>query len=356
MFDQAEIDAMELALREARRGGKLVFPNPKVGAVIIDDSGRVVASGHHSCCGAPHAEREALASAGNVKGMTMVVTLEPCCHHGRTPPCVEAIEEAGLSRVVIGMEDPDPQVSGRGMEYLRSRGIEVETGLLFGEVKELNEVYLHHRRTGRSFLHLKMAGTLDGRSAATDGSSRWITGSESRKRVHEYRRSSHAILVGGNTALQDNPSLTARGVDCPDELQPARIIFTDRELPGDLHVFDLPGRTVVACDEPVTVPDGTELWDGMSSLEKLLTKTAEEGLGLVLCEGGGTLAASLIRAGLVDRFSIFTAPALLGAGGSPVIGDLGVASIDGMMRLEDVTVTRTGEDTLTEGRFVYRSD
>jgi len=347
---------MELAVQEALKGGKLVFPNPRVGAVIIDRAGKIVAAGHHSCCGAPHAERDVLAKAGDVSGMTMVVTLEPCCHHGRTPPCVEAIEAAGISRVVIAMVDPDPQVSGRGIEHLLSRGLDVETGLLEDKARELNPVYLHHRSTGRSFLHLKMAGTLDGRSAAADGSSRWITGPESRKRVHEFRRSAHAVLVGGKTAAADDPSLTARGVHCSEDLQPVRIVYTHMDLPAELKVFNSPGRTVVACSKPVQVPPSAELWDGISSPGDLLRRTAHEGFGLVFCEGGGTLAASLIKNRLVDRLSIFTAPALLGASGFPLMGDLDTATIDEIIRLQDVTVTRTGDDTLTEGRVVYGSD
>ena len=347
---------MEIALQEALKGGKLVFPNPRVGAVVINAGGNIVAAGHHTCCGAPHAERDALAKAGDVSGMTMVVTLEPCCHHGRTPPCVDAIVESGIRRVVAGMEDPDPQVSGRGIEYLRANGIEVETGLLEEQAKSLNAVYLHHRRTGRSFLHLKMAGSLDGRSAAADGSSRWITGSESRRRVHEYRREAHAVLVGGGTAMADNPMLTARGIECPDEMQPVRIVYTDAPLSPELKMFTTPGRTIVACSRPVPVPRPSEMWLGIDSPEELLKKAADEGLGLVLCEGGRTLAASFLRAGLVDRISIFTAPALLGESGVPLIGDIGVAAIDEMLRLQDVSVTRTGEDTLTEGRVVYRAD
>ena len=355
MFSDAEIRGMELALQEAKKGGKLAFPNPLVGAVIIDSAGEVIASGHHSCCGAPHAERDVLSKAGVVSGMTMVVTLEPCCHHGRTPPCVEAIIASGIKRVVVAMEDPDPQVSGRGTQYLLARGLDVETGLLESRARELNSVYLHHRKTGRSFLHLKMAGTLDGRSAAADGSSRWVTCAESRKRVHEYRKGAHAVLIGGKTAVTDDPSLSARDVDCSDVLQPVRIVYTGTDLPFHLKLFHSPGRTVVACDSPVRIPGAAELWDGIRSPSQLLKRTADEGLGMVFCEGGATLAASLLSRRLVERISIFTAPALLGAEGVPLFGELGVATIDDIIRLQDVKVCRTGEDTLTEGRVVYRS-
>lgn len=347
---------MRLAIEEARKGGKRVFPNPRVGAVVLNTGGAVISTGHHPCCGAPHAEKNALQNAGDVSGMTMVVTLEPCCHHGRTPPCIEAIENSGIKRVVVGMVDPDPRVRGKGIEYLTARGIEVETGLLEDEVGELNRVYLHHRKTGRSFLHLKMAGTLDGRSAAADGSSRWITSVESRRRVHEYRRDSHAVLVGGNTAAADDPSLHARDVNCSDDLQPVRIVYTGRELSPDLKIFREPGRTVVACDKPVKVPPSAELWHGIRSPDDLLRRTAEEAMGLILCEGGRTLAASLIRSGLVDMISIFTAPSLLGQSGLPLLGELNVNTIDEIVRLQDVRVTRIGEDILTEASVVYRAD
>lgn len=347
---------MRRAIEVARAGGKRVFPNPLVGAVILDSSGNTVSEGYHACCGAPHAEQDALNRTGDVKGCTMVVTLEPCVHHGRTPPCVEAIVNAGIRRVVVGLVDPDPRVSGRGIEYLRSRGLEVETGPFEEEIRELNRTYLHHTATGRSFLHLKMAGTLDGRSAAADGTSRWITGGESRKRVHGFRKDAHAVLIGGKTAAADDPLLSVRAIDCSEEEQPVRIIYTDFELPAGLKLFNTPGRTVVATGSNISAPPSAELWTGICSPEDLLRKTAEEGLGLVLCEGGKTLAASLIVNGLVDRLSIFTAPALLGADGVPLLGTLNVKTIDGMLRLRNVEISRIGDDILTEGQIVHRAD
>jgi len=356
LYTPFEKRAMELALREALKGGKAVFPNPMVGAVILNAGGDVVSSGHHACCGAPHAERDALSKAGDVRGMTMVVTLEPCCHHGRTPPCAEALAEAGIKRVVAAMVDPDPQVSGRGIEYLRSRGVDVSTGLMEEAARDLNRVYLHHRETGRSFLHLKMAGTLDGMCAAADGSSRWITGPVSRKTVHGFRRDAHAVLIGAGTALADDPSLVVSEVECHPADQPVRIVLTGEDLREGLRMFTLPGRTVVACDRPVKAHPSAEMWTGIASPGELLKRTAEEGLGLVLCEGGPVLAASLVRARLVDRLSIFTSPSLLGGEGRPIFGELGIPGIDGMLRLKDVTVRESGEDMLTEGRIVYRAD
>jgi diaminohydroxyphosphoribosylaminopyrimidine deaminase/5-amino-6-(5-phosphoribosylamino)uracil reductase len=263
---------------------------------------------------------------------------------------------AGIRRVVVGLVDPDPRVSGKGIEYLRSRGIDVETGPFEEEIRDMNRIYLHHTAKGRSFLHLKMAGSLDGRSAAADGTSRWITGEESRRRVHEFRKDAHAVLIGGKTAAADDPLLSVRDIECAWEEQPARIIYTDFELPPGLKVFNTPGRTIVATGNNVSAPPSAELWTGIGSPEELLQKTAEEGLGLILCEGGRTLAASLIVNGLVDRLSIFTAPALIGENGVPLLGALNVKTIDGMLRLKNVEVTRTGNDILTEGQIVHRAD
>lgn len=337
-------------------GGKKVFPNPRVGAIILSPEGETISEGFHAFHGGAHAEKNALEKAGDVTGCTMVVTLEPCSHHGKTPPCAEAIANAGISRVVAGLTDPNPLVAGKGISFLRDRGIDVEVGLYSNEIEKLNEVYLHYTATGRSFLHLKMAGTLDGRSAAADGSSRWITGEESRKKVHEFRRNSHAVLIGRGTAVADNPELTARNADCPNEDQPVRIILARKEMPHHLKLFNSPGRTVVVTDKRLDLPESVEVWRGIETLAQLLAKTAEEGLGLILCEGGGSLAALLLRNHLVDRLSIFTAPAVLGSTGFPLMGDLGIRNIGDILRMENVAVTRTGEDILTEGRVVYRAD
>ena len=356
MFIKPEYNAMQRAMKIAIGGGKKVFPNPRVGAVIISPDGKVISEGYHAYHGGAHAEKNALAKAGDVSDCTMVVTLEPCSHHGKTPPCTEAIADSGISRVVVGLTDPNPLVAGEGIKFLRSRDIDVELGLFQEEVEKLNEIYLHYIATGRSFVHLKMAGTLDGRSAAADGSSRWITGAESRRRVHEFRRNSHAVLVGRGTAVTDDPELTARDVQCAEEDQPVRIVLARRELPFDLKLFNSPGRTVVVTDTRSDLPGSIEVWQGIETLEQLLAKTAEEGLGLVLCEGGGSLAASLLKEHLVDKLSIFTAPAVLGSRGFPLLGDLKIESIGDMIRMENVTVTRIGDDTLTEGQVVYRAD
>lgn len=356
MFKLNEQIAMKRAIELASRAGKKVFPNPGVGAVILKPSGEVVSEGYHAIYGGPHAEVNALQNAGDVNGCTMVVTLEPCCHFGKTPPCVDAIVTAGIKRVVIGLEDPNPVVSGNGIKYLLAKNIDVEVGLFQDEVKRLNAIYLHNLSFQRSFLHLKMATTLDGRVAAKDGSSRWITSEESRARVHAFRHSAHAVLVGRVTAIMDDPELTVRAVKCADEDQPVRIILASKELPASLKLFNTKGRTVIATNSDISFPDGIEVWRETGSLHDLLKRTRAEGLGEVLCEGGRTLATSLLKEQLVDRLSIFTAPALLGDSGMPLINDLGIDSIDGILRLRNTVVTQIGEDTLTEGQVVYRSN
>ena len=361
---------MTRALGLAARGGSRTFPNPLVGAVLTDRDGEVAGEGWHSMCGAPHAEVEAIRAAGDrAFGGTLVVTVEPCCCHGRTPPCTDAIVKAGISRVVIGMIDPNPAVSGAGASLLREAGLEVETGVLSEEAEIQNRVYTHYLETGRSLLHLKLAVSLDGRTAAADGSSRWITGPESRFRVHMMRRDAAAVLVGAGTARTDRPSLSVRAVDCTPEEQPVRMVAARG---SDLSFVE--GMAAGGKGLTVAMPDdspgklqnrvtrsGARLWllppdYGGIDLEALLHRTAEEGLGLVLCEGGHTLATALLTRKLVDRISVFTAPLLLGREGVPALDRLGIDSIDACTRLSDVSTETVGSDTLTEGRVVYRAD
>jgi len=271
-------------------------------------------------------------------------------------PGVDAIVSSGIKRVVVGLKDPNPVVAGNGIKYLQSRGIDVVVGLMLDEIEKLNSVYLHNLSSQRSFLHLKMATTLDGRVAAADGSSRWITGEESRTRVHEYRKRAHAVLIGRGTAIADDPELTVRAAECTDEEQPVRIVLANNELPSTLKLFNSKGRTIIATNSERSFPAGVEVWRGIGTLLNLLTKTQTSGFGEVLCEGGRFLATSLLKEQLVDRLSIFTAPALLGNTGFPLMDDLGIDNINSILRMKNVTVTRIGEDTLTEGQIVYRSN
>jgi diaminohydroxyphosphoribosylaminopyrimidine deaminase / 5-amino-6-(5-phosphoribosylamino)uracil reductase len=352
-------EAMHRALSLALEGRRGAFPNPMVGAVVLR-GGEVVGEGHHACCGGPHAEVVALERAGTAaRGATMFVTLEPCCHQGRTGPCARAIVEAGISRVVAAMSDPDSRVAGGGFESLRASGVVVEVGLLEDEARSLNRIYLHFLSTGRSHVRLKLAVTLDGRVAAPDGSSRWITGPAARQRVHGYRADADAVMIGAGTARTDDPSLLPGRV---------RIVVSSHAgLPPGLVLFD--GRAPLIVAVPAGTPDpvtagldaaGAVVWeipaagDGVD-LAALLRRTALEGFGAVLCEGGPRLAASLVSDDLADVASIFVAPAFLGSEGVPALSGLRGSGIADATRLTGVRYEVLGEDVLVEGGFVHRT-
>jgi diaminohydroxyphosphoribosylaminopyrimidine deaminase/5-amino-6-(5-phosphoribosylamino)uracil reductase len=365
-----EIDMMKRALHLAGRGGKHTFPNPLVGALVVDGDGEIAGEGWHARCGGPHAEVEALKAAGErAAGGTLYVTLEPCCHFGRTPPCTDAIIDSRLRRVVIALKDPNPGVSGAGAATLRDAGIDVATGVLEDHARQQNRLYIHYLNTGRSMVHLKLAVSLDGKTAAADGSSRWITGTESRRRVHMMRKNASSVMIGAETLRRDNPALTVREVECPDSEQPVRIVlsrsgnigFAERcraensrliiVLPDDISDSGL--KNVTATGAKVwLIPPGY----GGVDLQLLLRKTASEGFGLILCEGGHTLATALLGRQLVDRISIFCAPIILGQEGIPALGRLGIGSIDECIRLEDIVTESIGSDCLIEGNVVYRAD
>ncbi len=371
MISDRETLAMRKALRLAGRGRGNTFPNPMVGAVILALDGTEAGDGFHRKCGAPHAEAVAISSAGDrARGATLVVTLEPCCHQGRTGPCTDRIIDAGISRVVIAMEDPDPRVCGRGVEQLRDAGLEVQVGLMSGEAARLNRVYLHYLRTGRSWVTLKMALSLDGRIAAEDGTSRWISCEESRKTVHRKRASVGAVMTGAGTVRKDDPELTVRLTALPPAGQPARIVLTrSGDLGSSENIVRAPGRVILA------YPEGAgpsmkkfrdsrkvELWEmppdetGGVRLLSLLKRTASEGFGEILCESGPGLSTVLLLQGLADSVMIFSAPMLLGGEGRPAFGELGIRSMEKALRLENVTCRRSGSDFLTEGEFVHRTD
>lgn len=285
-------DAMRLAIAAASASRMVSRPNPWVGAVVVAPDGRRW-TGATEAPGSRHAEIVALNAAGaGARGATLVTTLEPCCTTGRTGPCTEAIVRAGVSRVVVGTEDPDPVVRGRGITALRDAGVAVDVGACATEVERQLEPYLHHRRTGRPFVVLKMACTADGRTAAADGSSRWITGPDARMRVHQLRAESDAVLVGAGTVRADDPMLTVRDADGPS---PRRIV-----LGAAPH-----GARVHPCLE----------WTG--GIPDLLDRLGAEGVLQLLVEGGRTVAASFHAAGLVDRYVLHVAPRLAGGDGAP---------------------------------------
>jgi diaminohydroxyphosphoribosylaminopyrimidine deaminase/5-amino-6-(5-phosphoribosylamino)uracil reductase len=275
--------------------------------------------------GGPHAEIVALDQAGDAaRGATMVVTLEPCAHHGRTPPCVDAMIEAGIARVVVGIEDPDPNVGGKGIARLREAGIDVEVGVLAAEVRAQLAPYLKHRRTGRPWLVLKLAASADGRTAAPDGSSQWITGDEARADAHRLRAESDAVIVGAGTVRADDPSLTVRHVEGRD---PLRVVLG--KAPPDAKVH------------PAVELEG--------DLDDVLDELGRRGILQAVVEGGPTVAGAFHRAGLVDRYVLYLAPALFGGDdGRPLFAGPGAPTIDDVWRGRITTVERLGDDLKLE--------
>lgn len=318
--------------------GPVPDPNPRVGCVLLDAAGAVVGRGFHAGAGTPHAEVAALADAAargaDVRGGTAYVTLEPCAHRGRTGPCAQALLEAGVARVVHAQSDPNPVAAG-GAERLRAAGVEVVAGLLADEAQALNAVWTRAVRLGRPVVTWKVAGSLDGRAAAADGTSRWVTGAAARADVHDLRARCDAIVVGTGTALADDPSLTTRWPDGSlRDRQPLRVVVGDRDVPTGAAVLDEAAPTVLLRGhDPAAV----------------LATLHGEGIRHVLLEGGPTLAAAFLAAGLVDEVVAYVAPVLLGAGPSSV-GDLGISTVADALRLEPVDVTVVGVDVRVTAR------
>lgn len=349
---------MERALRLARRGRGRTRPNPPVGALVVRGN-RVVGEGWHRAAGQPHAEVLALAAAGDrARGATMVVTLEPCSHHGRTPPCTDALIAAGIRRCVIAMRDPNPRVDGRGMRALRRAGIELTLGPCADEARELLDGYVLSHVETRPRVTWKVASTLDGRIADASGQARWITGPEARRHGHGLRRIADAIVVGSGTARADDPRLTVRAVRTPN--QPLRVVCDSRlRLPTTLTLFGprLAEGTAVACrrDAPRRAQQrleerGVTVWRlpaaaGGVSPRALARKLAATGHHEVLLEGGATLGTAWLRAGLVDRIAIYTAPRLMGSEGRDWLDGLGIRSLGRAVQGRISTVRRLGADT-----------
>lgn len=325
---------MERAVELAKLG-PAHGPNPRVGCVIVASDGRVLAEGHHRGAGTPHAEADALANAAaasvDVAGATAYVTLEPCNHTGRTGPCAVALADAGIGRVVYAVEDPNPTAAG-GAEYLRGRGVGVEFAPHEG-AHELNRRWLRAMALQRPYVIAKWASTLDGRTAAADGTSFWITGEEAREHVHQVRTQVDAIIVGTGTVTTDNPSLSARPGGVESDYQPLRIVMGDRDTSGAAVWRDANAARVTSRDPSVGL---SEAW--------------ERECRVVLIEGGATLTSAFFRAGLVDEVHAYIAPALLGAGPTAV-ADLGIGTMSQVLRGTDVTVTRLGADTLVTALF-----
>jgi len=359
---------MRRALTLARRGWGRTSPNPMVGCVIVR-RGVTVGEGWHRAAGLPHAEVEALSAAGaRARGATVYVTLEPCAHHGRTPPCTAALIAAGVKRVVAAVGDPNPEVSGRGFRCLRRAGIAVEQGLLADEAAVLNESFFRHVTSGRPFLHLKAAMTLDGKTAAAGGMSKWISGEASRRLVHRWRLGADAVMVGSGTALADDPDLTPRPPADGGQWnwkRVLRVVLDSRlRLPPNAGMFGNPERGPVLVftsraapktREKALVAAGAEVlrvarWRrGGIDLGRVLDTLGSRGVNRVLLEGGATVNAAALGAGLVDRLSLFLAPKLLGGRMSvPLLDGLPGDDLRRAVQLDRLSCRRVGRDLLVE--------
>jgi diaminohydroxyphosphoribosylaminopyrimidine deaminase / 5-amino-6-(5-phosphoribosylamino)uracil reductase len=355
---------MARAMVLARRGLYTTNPNPRVGCVLVKD-GIVVGEGFHQRAGEPHAERNALAAAGtNAKGATAYVTMEPCCHHGRTPPCSDGLIEAGVSRVVMAMQDPNPLVAGGGKQLLQQAGIEVELGPLQAEAQALNPGFIKRMQHGIPYVRCKMAMSLDGRTAMASGESKWITGSEARQDVHRLRARSSAIITGIETVLADDPSMNVR-LDNVEAQQPLRVVLDSTlRMPIDAKMLSLPGKTIVVCcsDADADIEArleqrGTEVLrlDGCEDrvdIKSLLQLLAQREVNEVLVETGAVLAGAFINAGLVDELVVYMAPHLLGASARGVVDIPGLEHMQDRVDLEIMDVRMVGKDMRITARPV----
>lgn len=330
---------MRLAIGLAKKAEGMTSPNPLVGAVLVK-AGRVVGKGYHKKCGLPHAEVNAIRDAGpKAKGCDLYVTLEPCDHFGKTPPCTGAIIAAGIERVVIGMKDPNPINNGKGIARLKRAGIKVETGVLEEESKSINLPYIKYIKTGLPYVTLKMAQSLDGKIATSTGNSKWITSEDARAYVQRLRGKVDAVMVGANTVLKDDPSLLCK---IPGAKQPARVIAGGMaSIPASAKIFRNADKS------KVIVAVGPE---GKVDLKDLLKKLGKMGLINILVEGGGELAASLVKRGLVDKYLFFIAPKIIG-GRSAVtsVEGEGVKFVKDAVMIKDMKAVMIGRDILIEG-------
>lgn len=351
---------MRLALKLAEQGCGFVSPNPMVGAVIVKN-GRVIGQGHHEKYGGPHAERNALAGCKeSPEGATLYVTLEPCCHYGKTPPCTEAILQSGIRRVVVGSGDPNPLVAGKGIARLQSNGIEVLEGVLRTECERLNEVFFHFMQTGMPYTVMKYAMTMDGKTAAYTGQSRWITGEAARRRVHQDRLRYSAVMVGVGTVLADDPLLTCRiengrnplRILCDTHLRTplsAQIVTTAQEIPTVIATCQTDSERrqpyLDAGCRLLSVPQRS----GHLDLRALMNLLGQEKVDSILLEGGGTLNWSALQQGLVNKIQAYIAPKLFGgANGKTPVAGVGVSSPEQAFLLTDSTITCLDGDFLIE--------
>ena len=360
MFSDADRDFMRRALALAERGLFTATPNPRVGAVVVR-GGEIVGEGFHARAGESHAEVNALRAAGSrAAGATVYITLEPCNHHGRTPPCVDALVAAKVARVVAAMIDPNPKVSGKGFEALRAAGIDVAIGLSEDQARELNVGFVSRMTRGRPWLRLKLAATLDGKTALAGGASQWITGAQARLDGHRWRARACAILTGIGTVRDDDPRLTVRDVDTSRE--PLKVLVDSRlEVPlaarildgGNLLVaaaIDIPGKVAALRDrgaEVVVLPNAA----GKVDLGELARELARRALNEIHVEAGFKLNGSLVAAGLVDELLVYFAPSVIGAGGRGMFDLPAIQRLGDAPRLRLMEMRPVGDDVRIRARF-----
>lgn len=351
---------MRRALSLAAKARGMTSPNPMVGAIIVKD-GKIISEGYHKKAGTPHAEASAIEKAGEkARGSTLYVNLEPCCHTEKTtPPCTKAIINSGIKEVVVGMIDPNPKVSGRGILELKDSGIKVSLGILEDKARRLNEAYIKYITTGKPFVILKVAMTLDGKIATPEGQSKWITSEKSRNVVHRLRSTVDAVMTAIGTIKADNPQLTVRIKK--KAKNPKRIIIDPHlEIPLDAKVLDVPPETIIVAKSSALEESASillnrgvriiEYEDERLDLDWLMKRLGEMKVTSVLIEGGSSLNAYAFEDGIVDKVMFFIAPKIVGGRESfPAVGGKSFRKLEEAYRLKDVKVKRIGEDILVEG-------
>ncbi len=355
-FTQDDIEIMRRAIYLADKGLNTTEPNPRVGCVLVKDD-EIVGEGWHAVAGGPHAEIVALQQAGDsAKGATAYVTLEPCCHHGKTPPCSEALISAGVAKVIVAMEDPNPLVAGKGLAQLAEAGIETASGLLQQQAEALNPGFVQRMRIGRPYIRCKLAMSLDGRTAMASGESQWITGSGAREDVHRLRARSSAIMSGIGTILADDPSLTVR-IEGEDSLrQPLRIVLDPHlSTPEDAKFLRQPGESLIvtACTEEavqqrlrdagaevLVLPSGNDAVD----LVALMSHLAEREVNEILMETGAILSGAVLRAGIIDELIVYMAPKLMGDNARGLFHTPGLEQLADAVELDIQDVRAVGDD------------
>lgn len=353
-FTAQDHEYMARAIQLAKRGLYTTDPNPRVGCVIVNE-GKIVGEGWHEKAGEAHAEINALKAAGDqARGATAYVTLEPCCHHGKTPPCSDALIAAGINRVIAAMQDPHDKVAGKGLQQLKNAGIDTQVGLMQAQAEALNPGFIKRMRTGKPYVRVKLAMSVDGRTAMASGQSKWITSDAARADVQHWRARSSAIMTGVGTVLADDPSMTARVNG--EELATTRVVIdSNLSMSESAKMLSLPGHTIImtTCDEDDEISRlqgaGAEVIDvpakhGSVDLGAVLDELGKEGYNEILLETGATLSGAMLQAGLIDEMIIYMAPCLMGSEARPLFSLAGIESMDQKINLDISDIRVLGKD------------